>query len=197
MTIILPALPRKAEFSPRPVRGSSILRPAFGGPRQPVARMGDHWAIDVDAGVMPPEWGFELLADLMQSGVTRVAIPFPEAGIDSGTPGAPVVDGAGQSGMTLLMRGFRPGYAVRKGKFFSAITNGQRFLSMARTAVIAGGDGRAAVPIWPMLRRPHADGDVIEMAQPMIEGFVDEPVGWSQGLHKALTIGRFVIEEVE
>jgi len=32
---------------------------------------------------------------------------------------------------------------------------------------------------------------------PMIEGFVDAPPGWTQGLVKAVTVGRFTIEEVE
>lgn len=196
--IFLPPLPRATQYSPRPVRGgSSILRPAFGGPRQPLGRMGDHWLIEVEAGVLPPGWGYSLLADLMRGASTRVALPFPEGGISAGTPGAPVVSTSGQSGETLLLSGFTPHYAVRKGKFFSLITAGQRYLYMATDYAIAAADGTLSLPIWPMLRVPHLAGDVAEFASPMIEGLIDEPVGWSQGLIKAVTVGRFILEEVE
>lgn len=197
MTLLLQALPRDTEFKMRPVRGSNVLRPAFGGPRQPFNRMGDHWALDVTAPGLCPEAAFELLVDLAQGGATPVALPVPEPEINAGAPGSPRVNGVGQAGMLLVVDGFNRQYPARKGKFFNIITGGRRYLYWMRNEISADETGAATLAIWPMLRVPPADNDVIDFATPMIEGLIDLPVGWGSGLLPIVTPETFTVEEVE
>jgi hypothetical protein len=80
--------------------------------------------------------------------VGRLLINFPLLGERQGSPGSPVVDGAGQAGATLKLRGLNPGYTIKEGYWLSIIdTNDQHYLHNARSMVRVGADGhRAASP---------------------------------------------------
>ncbi|WP_267395584.1 hypothetical protein [Sphingomonas sp. GC_Shp_5] len=118
------------------------------------------------------------LMDAWMTGET-IACRFPQPGFKVGAPGAGVVDGAGQSGMTLNLRGLTPGYAFRRRQFFSVVHAGRRYLQYVRAQIVVGADGRAALPIGPMLRIAPADGDVCEFI-PMIEGKLSgDAAGWT------------------
>ena len=171
MTILLPADPPYS-MSVRVITSKNQLSPAFGGADQELLRKGSRYELAFDHGEMDYidalDW-----SDLMVEGETAVA-PVFQPGLDTGAPGAPVVSGAGQAGRTLLMRGVSPGYLIRKGQFLSIISNGQRFLYRAASAVTALPNGTVSVLLYTLLRRPHPDGAVVELAQPMVEGFLRE-----------------------
>ena len=83
-----------------------------------------------------------------------------------------MVNGAGQAGSTLLIRGFSANYAYKEGQFFSVIHGGRRYLYQVAADGAANGSGIAYVPIAPMIRVPPADGSACEFAQPYIEGYI-------------------------
>lgn len=196
MTIALPQLPRDASYSMRPIKGAtSVLRPAFGGPRLPLARKGDHWAIDVEIGGLDPVCGAALVADLVRASGETVTLALPQLVVDPALVTDPAVYGGGQAGSLLTIDGLPIGYAVRKGRFFSVITGGRRYVYIVTAATVADGAGRATLAFWPMLRAGPADNDVVEFIAPRIEGFIDDGGTFDTGLLPIATLKSFSIEE--
>lgn len=194
--IDLPELPRDASYAMRPVKGAtSILRPAFGGPRLPLERKGDHWAIEVEVGGLEPECGAALVADLVRASGEIVSLALPIVGTDAALATDPAVYGAGQAGSLLTVGGLPVDYGVRKGRILSVITAGRRYVYIVTGAVAADANGRAILPIWPMLRAAPADNDVVELRKPRIEGFVEEGGAFDTGLLPIATPKAFTIEE--
>lgn len=95
---------------------------------------------------------------------------------DVGYPGTPVVDGADQTGSTINLRGFEPGYIVGTGFWFTlAEADGTAYLHRVFEGAIADANGDVTgLEIEPPLRAPFADGDTAEFAQPYMQGFVPE-----------------------
>ena len=89
------------------------------------------------------------------------------------------MDGAGQAGKSLDIRGLTAGYAFKEG-FWLTITgaDGTSYLHSVSEPAVATAGGLATVEIEPMLREAFADGAVIELGAPFIEGFIDGD-GWS------------------
>jgi len=139
MTMYLPRLHRQMVYDLKPVRGSTIQRSGTGGSLSPLNRLGDHWAVEIDAGTMSALCGRGLLADIVRGTSERIVVPLPQHGIDLGSPrstpvpfsdGAYFSDGAGfvtspyvassgQAGNTLALLGVMPNYVARKGFFFT------------------------------------------------------------------------------
>lgn len=171
MPIMLPNSPPYS-MSVHLITAKNELSPAFGGADQELLRKGSRYELAFDHGEMDYIEALDW-SDLMVEGETVVA-PVFQPGLDTGAPGAPAVNGAGQAGRTLAVKGLSPGYVIRKGQFLSIISSGQRFLYRAAGPAIALPNGTASVLLYTMLRRPHPDGAVVELAQPMVEGFLRE-----------------------
>lgn len=192
MTILLQALPRTTTYDFREVAAGNVLRPAFGGSNQPLGRKGDHWAWDVTIPAHDARaCGMKLFADLIRGKREPVVMAVPDR-----SPvrdyGAPVMDGA-VAGNAIPLRGLTPGVTIPV-KWMSLILNGQRFLYLTADAVTADANGKATLPITSLLRRPTVNGAVVELAQPMVEGFV--PAGLSASLSTLSALGlQFTIEE--
>jgi len=107
-----------------------------------------------------------------------------------------VVDGAGQSGTSLNIRGLYRGMVVREGFWLNVVrADGQHFLHNVAGEVIAGADGRAALPLSEMIRDDFADGATVKLVRPMIEGLVDgDEQAWSISIEKFIGI-EFTVEE--
>lgn len=173
MSILLPQprLPQKAV--PRLIDAGGVQQSGPGGVAQRLNRLGNRFALDVAYPRLRPEPDGRVLASRVRQALTDGALfPFPQPGLNIGSPGAPVVDGGGQLGSTLRMRGFNPGYGYREGQFFSVIIGGRRWLYQASADGLADGAGKANVPILPMIRIPPGDGATCEFAQPYIEGYI-------------------------
>lgn len=189
--LILPTDPAPSNMVIGLVTAKNTLAPAFGDGEQELVRKGSRYALTFQ---MPPmsyvtsmDWD-----DLMAEGDT-VVMKVHQPGFDTGAPGTPRVNGAGQSGSSLVIDGLTNGYVIRKGQFLSVVTSGRRFLYRARSSVTAS-DGSATVPLRTMLRFPPSDNDVVEIAQPMIEGFVRDLGEWSVGVNRLVGL-QFTVRE--
>lgn len=195
MTITLPRLPRGAQYALRHIRNSQVQRSGTGGSVTGLNRPGDHWAVEVDPGVLGTACGRALLADIVRGSGERLRVPLPQPGVDVGPIGAPRVKGAGQSGSTLLMDGLTPGIIVRKGYFFTLETTDGPTAHIVTALAVADDEGEATVTFWPMMWLEPADSDVIEMAEPYIEGLIVDDGDQTSGVFAAVTTSPFVIEE--
>ncbi|WP_294189080.1 hypothetical protein [uncultured Sphingomonas sp.] len=176
MSVALPTFPAPTEpTTPRYVEWGGTLRPVFGGAVQKLLRLGDRFAIDVTMPPMEIAIGMLWVSRLIAAQREGALLKWPTPGFNPGDPGNPMVNGAGQSGSQILLRGFKPGYAVREGlSFFSIIHGGRRYLHQALADRVADASGVVLLPIAPMLRIQPANGAVCEFATPMIEGFPEK-----------------------
>ncbi|WP_313004275.1 hypothetical protein [Brevundimonas sp.] len=192
--LTLPTDPAPANMPVALVSAKNTLTPAFGGAEQELLRKGTRYALTFS---MPPmtyvqsmEWD-----DLMAEGDTVLMRVF-QPGLVIPNPGTPMVKGAGQAGTSLVIDGLPAGYVIRKGQFLSVVSAGQRFLYRAKASATANGSGEATVALRTMLRRPPNDNDVVEIAQPMIEGFVRDLGEWAVGVERLVGL-QFTVRERE
>ncbi|KQM37614.1 hypothetical protein [Sphingomonas sp. Leaf10] len=170
------------------LRGASAIR---------VDRLGSHYKLAV---TLPPL--FEVDARVVVSRLIRakrqgLRMPYPLLSIDQSLCGPAVVDGSGQSGSLLAVRGLFPNVAIREGYWLSIEdSDGQHYLHNVGANVVADGNGRAVLSVEDtMLRRPFADGCRVHLARPMIEGLVDgDEFAWGLAVDHRSEI-QFTIEE--
>jgi hypothetical protein len=193
VAIALPDYPYPAAMTPRLVTGRAELRPAWGGDIQRLNRAGSRFAIDVTMPVMT-------YADAQDwSGINdqtdTVTMQIVQPGLDTGAPGITLVNGASQSGTTLIIDGFTPYYVLRKNQWISVSTGGRLYAYRVKTEVAADSGGAASVVLTTMLRVSPGNNDPVEITEPRIEGFATVPDdAWATNTagHVALS---FTIEE--
>ncbi|MNQ49565.1 hypothetical protein D3C85_634790 [compost metagenome] len=195
MAIILQGLPRQTRYSMRAVSVANTMSPAFGGADQRLGRKGSRFAIDVSIPALSAAGcGMGLIADLLRGETETLVLGIPEH-LPAVAYGAPVANGV-STGSVLAVKGLTPGAVIRKGKFLSIILSGQRFVYMVTAQVTVPIGGLANLPSWRMLRRPAADGALIELAEPKIEGFIEPGQDWSITSLKAVGMS-FALKERE
>lgn len=173
MSIALPAKPGIKSARLRLLDWNEQLKPILGGVTQIVQRLGTRSSYEFTLPLMSAEPLGRLWASrLRQAKLYGALMPLVQDQFEIGTPGLVVVDGDGQTGSTLNVRGGNAYYAVREGQAFSIVHNGVRYVHYATADVKLSGAGAAALPIVPMLRFITIDGETCEFGQPMIEGTI-------------------------
>lgn len=181
MAISLPSSPAPNGGNPFLRDFGGVLAPFLGGPEQRINRIGTRFGIRV---TMPPmksgDDGRLFVSRLLQARQDRLLMAWPLNGLAPGSPGAPKVSAVTAGGSVLPLKGLTGGYTIREGQFLSIIHGGRRYIHMATANATASGGGTCTATIFPMLRSPVSVDDVVEIAQPMIEGHVlpGDEMGW-------------------
>jgi len=196
--IDLPEHPQPANATPGLVDFGAFLTPGLGGPVQRVERMGNRFKI---ACTMPPmrnqNLGRQWVAKLLRGKQEGARMPWPLQGFDPGSPGAVLVNGAGQAGRSLIIDGATPNYIFREGQFFSIVISGRHYLYMCAGERIASATGTATLPIEPLLRVSPPDNAVCNFGKPMVEGFImGDAFSWEMALANFIGLG-FELVEIE
>lgn len=195
MALSIPSLPPGSTTTVAIQSNALDLKPTFGGPIQRASRLGDKWTIEVTCRPMNYTQAMTLTAVLVQGSSEKVIFDFPQPGLAIGNPGTPRVNGASQLGNSLIADGFTANYPIRQGQFFSIVIGGIRYLHQARSAVTANASGQVTIPVYPLLRKSPADNDVLEFAQPKIEGWLKAGgQNWTISLVRAVGV-TFQISE--
>ncbi len=198
--ILLPSKPGLKTDNPFMLDWGGPLTPSNGGVVQTLMRLGTRHGWEIIIPTMPTEpLGRIWAAQLRLAKLFGVILPWGQDGFTNRVIGSPVVDGAGQSGMTLALRGIDPrGSVARIGQAFSLVHGGRRYLHFIAAEAVVGTDGRMTVPIFPMLRVIPDDGDVCEFARPMIQGSLSgNQVKWSRQTAPWTDLGTITITEDE
>lgn len=194
MPVELPSTPAPNSVNATLIDYGGIMRPGSGAAAQRVDRAGSRFRVDVGFPPMPANTGRVFLARLVKAKREGIKISYPLLGVSQGSPGSPVVNGAGQSGTTLNVRGLSGGYAVQEGYWLS-ISNGTRSYLHVVTAAATASGGTMSISIAPALRFPFADGAAVNLTNPVIDGFVvGEEWSWALDINHHLGLS-VAIEE--
>lgn len=193
--ITLPSSPAPNDAQPAMIDFGANLRGALGARTVRVDRPGNRFRAAISFPLMKPAEAAIFVSRLLRAKSSFIRLPWPLLGISQGSPGSPVVNGAGQAGTAIALRGLTPSYQFREGYWISIIGGGNHFLHNVTNAVTANGSGQATVSIVPPLRFPFPDGAVVNVAQPMIDGFPEgESTDWAIRVDRMVQVG-FLIEE--
>jgi hypothetical protein len=193
MAITLPTYPQPANMTTRLVTARAGLSPAFGGPMRRINRMGSRHALDIEMPaqtyVDAQDWSG------IDSEDDTVLFVIPQPGFDAGAPGTPLVNGAGQSGSSIILDGLTPHYVFRRRQWISIVTGGARYAYRVSAETIVASGGTITLPLTTMLRVSPGNNDVVEVAEPKIEGFATVAEdAWSMGPDGLVRLS-FTIEE--
>ena len=196
MAILLPTDPVPQRWTPRVLDWGGELVPVLGGEVQRLNRLGDRLAVDVVlTATQDAAQAQAYIARLRRGRREGALLAWPQLNLEIGNPGDPSVDGGGQAGASLAVKGLLPGYVVREGQFLSLVSDGCRYVHAVTAALTVPPSGLATLAIEPMLRVAPSDHDVVELAAPRIEGLVSGlDRGWTVDM--AGTVGlAFTITE--
>lgn len=194
MSILLPATPAVRSMRPMVMSYGSVLTPFLGGPTQRINRLGTRWAMRVSMPPMRAEVGRRWVDALSRGTESGVLMPIVQD-IDVGNPGAPLLSAAVTAGMLLPIKGLTPGYMAKAGQFLSIVHGGRRYVHIFSADAAANGSGVLNAAIWPMIRTGLSVNDVVEIAVPMIEGWLDEAFEWDVLTIPWIQLPDFTIRE--
>lgn len=194
--IVLPTYPAPAQAQASLMDFGVFLTPPLGGPVQRVSRLGNRFSLSV---TMPPlvnrDAGRVFVSRLIRGKTEGVRMLFPMLGFDPGNSGSPVVNGANQTGRILNIRGAAAGYVFQEGQFFSIFTGGRHHLVTADVDTTVGAGGTVALSISPIIRVAHADGDLLHVSTPSIEGFImGESQSWEMSVEHHIGLNFAIVE---
>lgn len=181
MALDLPALPKGASIVPGLTDNSARLTPPLGGPTQTIARMGNRFYLKVTLPTLDADCADAWLAVQMRhkTELQTLRLAWPQKAV-SGLPAGAQVDGAGQAGAVLAVKGLAAGQEVAARRPFNFISGGRSYLHMTTTQTVADGAGKAFVTLAPMLRVSPANSLALNFITPVIEGELDlGPVEWT------------------
>lgn len=197
MAITLPSTAVPNGATPLLRNWGGVLEPFLGGPEQIINRLGTRFGI---RATMPPMESADtariVVSRLLQAKTSRLLMDWPLLDFDPGSPGAPKISAATASGSTIPIKGMNAGYQGKEGQFFSIVHNSRRYLHMFTADFTASGTGTATATIFPMLRINLATDDVLEIAQPKIEGNVlpGDELNWTMALAGLIDTSFSVME---
>ncbi|AHE55540.1 hypothetical protein [Sphingomonas sanxanigenens] len=184
------------QATPRLLDFGGFLEPSLGGEVQRLNRLGSRFALSVTLPPLESDREGRIWVSRLLRGKTEGARwEYPLLDFDPGNPGSFVVNGAGQAGKQLAVRGGTSRYAFKEGQPLSIFIGGRHYLHFVDSQVIATASGTATIMITPMLRVPPADGDALHVARPMIEGLLmGDETQWQISADRLLAIA-FEIHE--
>lgn len=192
----LDGLPSPNGVEPSLIDFGITLRPSTAAEVLRVDRKGSRFRLMVSHPPMKPELSKIMVSRLIRAKREGLRIAFPLIGVDQGSPGSPVVNGANPIGHTLPVRGLTPGYQGKEGFWLSIEDqNGRHYLHNVAADFTANGAGNANIPISPAIRWPFPDGSAVHLSKPMVQGFVEgEAWSWQIPLNKLIAV-QYPLEE--
>lgn len=191
---VLPTNPAPRKMTIGVVSAANELTSATNSADQEIDRKGTRFALTFE---MPPMTYVTSMgwSDVRRKGVT-VAMRVFQPGLVIPAAGTPRVKGGGQGGSTLIIDGLPNGYQMKKGQFFSVVISGQRYLYSLDADATANGSGEVSLLLEQMLRYPPADNAVVEVEQPIIEGFPRDVQEFEVGIERLVSL-VFTVRETD
>lgn len=178
----------------------SVQTPFLGGEDFRVNRLGMRLG---GRFVMPPKVygtdGRVLINRLILARQQRLVVSWPQPGFDPGDEGTPKVKVAVSGGNVLQIKGLPADKPLYEGQFLSvcvASEGGRRYLHPLAQDESADASGDAVVHLSIPIRMSFAVNDIVEIADPKIEGHVlpGDELSWSISVEHLVDIQFSVVE---
>jgi hypothetical protein len=161
-----------------------------------IDRKGGRFKLSLTYGPYRPDDARVMVSRLLAGKQEGLRVPYPLLH-SQGSPGSPLLNGAVNSGRTLVLDGFTPGYFCKEGYVLSLVKSGQHFLHTVRTGGRANASGELTITLNELVRDTFADNTVVNFAKPMIEGLVEgDTWAWGVAIDRVTPI-EFTLEEVQ
>lgn len=197
MTISLPSTPAPNGATPLLRDFGAVLTPFLGGPEQRINRVGTRFGLRVTMPPLPSaDAGRVFVSRLLQARQQRLLMDWPLLAFDPGAVGTPQVNTAVAGGSAVSIKGLPAGYQAKEGQFLSFVCAARRYTHMFSGDGTANGAGVLAAGVFPPLRVALAVNDVVELAQPKIEGHVlpGDELAWEMALDLNIGLSFSVME---
>lgn len=168
--VLLPERPGPADVQWQYVDFGGILPGGGGGEEQRVNRLGNRWACMVTLPPLVEQDARYWIAALTRGIRLGVRWKLRQPDINIGSPGTPLVNGDGQAGDLLDIKGMTPNYPLVVGQWFNHVQAERHYLYKVSGPGSANNSGAVTAQIEPPLRREPEDGDVLLFGAPVIEG---------------------------
>jgi hypothetical protein len=157
--LTMPSYPGVTRVTFSQVNAVAISESPWTFSSQTQVHQGQKWQAEFTLPVMAREHAEQWMCFLLQlngtAGTFMLGDPlqtFPRGNWS----GVPVVNGGGQRGNSLAIRGFAAGATIEPGDMFQIGVRLYKYIGT--TAVAANGSGQATIDIFPRLREIPADG---------------------------------------
>ena len=153
--------------------------------QQIIRNQGQRWEADITLPPMKRDNAEEFLAFLLQLDGRQgtFLLSPPGSGTARGVAdGAPVINGASQTGSELAIDGLSVSTTnyLKAGDFFQLGSGSTARLHKVVKDVDSNGAGEATLDIWPNLREAPVDGSTVILSQPAGLFRLDRPIAdWS------------------
>lgn len=149
--------------------GVGVTQSPFTGSQQTQLTQFDMWRGSIEyppmSNAQAREWSAALLSLYGQSG--RFLFGDPSRKVQRGTwAGAPMVNGASQTGSSLAVNRFDAGATIKRGDHFQLNDGTLARLFEVTADAVADGSGQATLDIWPRLRTSPGGGDLVTTFAP-------------------------------
>ncbi|CAN5318815.1 hypothetical protein BH11PSE5_BH11PSE5_20840 [soil metagenome] len=183
--------------SPTLLEFGGIIRPATGAEALNLRRNGNRFRVEITLAPQTAEVRRVAVARLLAAKNEGLRIPYPLQRVNQSGAGSLVVNGSGQSGNAISLRGGTSGFTIQEGWWLSIQrADGRHYLHNVRSPGTIAAGGTVLLPISPNLRYPFADGAAVNLVKPMIEGLVDGAISWNLQVGGIIDGIGFSIEEV-
>lgn len=187
MAIQLPGLHQLDKIDGGAPDANAVITPTTGaGSTQTILRPG-RFSVSVQMATRDEDCAGDWLAAQLRHSTEGLSVrliwPRP-----AGQPEGVTVDGAGQAGALLSMKGFVPGQVVKAFTPFSFVAGGVNYMHRTTAAGVADSAGKLTTPIGPRMRVSPADALALNFATPAIEGNLD-PGGMTWTVDRLTLIG--------
>lgn len=159
-----------------------------------IDRKGGRFKLALTYGPYEPERARVMVSRLLAAKQEGLRVEYPLLH-SQGAPGAVRLNGAVASGRVLPLDGFARGYFCKEGYALSLVKDGRHYLHTVKVGGRANESGQLTITLNELLRDSFPDNAVVNLAKPMIEGFIDgDTWAWGAAVDRVTPI-QFTLEE--
>lgn len=179
-----------------PMDFGGLMPSALGGATERYGRLGNRYSAMISTPAMRIEPdGRRWSARLFKARQVGAIVEIHQPDFKVGAPGSPLVAVDIAAGKVLQVSGLTPHYAVREGQWLNYIVDGQRYLDQATENSTANEAGQINITIQELIRVPLTTGDVIELARPCIEGWIDGDFSIARDVQRITSFSFTIVEK--
>lgn len=178
----LPAAPGMKSWRIFPHEMAAEVRSPFTGERQVYRNQGQLWKLSFNLPAMlragsAEDWISTFIALKGVYGTFLAGDPLGKTARGTMT-GTPLVNGASQTGESLITDGWTAGITIKAGNYIQLGTGSTSRLHKNLQDAVVNGSGQVTLDIWPRLRVSPADNAAITVASCKGIFALDAPFDW-------------------